>query len=89
MNLIHQICLIAVSLLLVATATTAKAYDDGRSIILAQSACASKAQSLASQYSGARIVSVSQSGSTCEVVIEVPASGGTQPRILRKKLPAS
>lgn len=88
MNSFRQICVTSLTLLLTLSTSIAFAFDGEQPILLAQSACASKAQSLASSYPNARIVTVNQSGNTCEVVIEVPASGGTQPRILRKKIPA-
>jgi hypothetical protein len=53
-------------------------------MMLAAVNCEAKANSLASSYSGAQILSVTQNGNSCIIVIRVNGKNGDPPRIIRK-----
>ncbi|MCP4073514.1 MAG: hypothetical protein GY742_17515 [Hyphomicrobiales bacterium] len=53
---------------------------------LAAGNCAAKANSLVSSYSNAQILSVTQDGNSCTIVIKVNGNNGEPPRIIRKKV---
>ncbi len=50
----------------------------------AASNCAETANSIASSYGNAQILSVEKSGNSCVIVIRVEGSNGNPPRIIRK-----